>query len=105
MKKMYWWKMILVSTFFFFGMPLFVLAKSYSYESIDITIDIRKDTTFLVRETQTFQFSGEFHKGYRQVFLKDIDTRVEKLNKKLSISPILRPKNYFNELDNFIFHK
>lgn len=37
--------------------------------------------------------------------LKDIDTRIEKLSKRLSLSPILRPKNYFNELDNFVFNK
>ncbi len=66
--------MILVSIFFFFGMPLFVLAKSYIYESIDVAIDIGKDTTISIRETQTFQFSGEFHKGYREIDLKGTDT-------------------------------
>ncbi len=75
MKKTYWWKSIIVcSIFLSLVTPVFVLAKSYTYESIDVAIDIRKDTTIFVRETQTFQFSGEFHKGYRQVFLKDIDT-------------------------------
>lgn len=38
-------------------------------------------------------------------FFKDIDIRTERLSKRLSLSPILKPRNYFNELDNFIFHK
>ena len=37
--------------------------------------------------------------------LKDIDNKIDKINRRLSLSPILRPKNYFNELDNFVFHK
>jgi len=34
--------------------------------------------------------------------LQNIDLKIWKTSKKLLLSPILRPKNYFNELDNFI---
>jgi len=62
---------IFISLFFF--LPTAVWAKSYTYESIDVDIAIHEDATFTVREEQTFQFSGEFHKGYRKIILKDID--------------------------------
>ncbi|QQS61153.1 MAG: DUF2207 domain-containing protein [Candidatus Moraniibacteriota bacterium] len=73
MKKIHWWRILCVSVFFFFGMPLLVWAKSYTYESIDVDIDINKDATILVREKQVFQFSGEFHKGYREIILNGTD--------------------------------
>lgn len=37
--------------------------------------------------------------------LQNIDQKIDKLNRKILLTPILRPKNYFNELDNFIVMK
>lgn len=37
--------------------------------------------------------------------LQNIDQKIDKLNRKLLLTPLLRPKNYFNELDNFIVMK
>lgn len=40
-------------------------AKSYNYDSIKIDIQVNKDSTFDVAEKQTFNYQGEFHKGWR----------------------------------------
>ena len=39
--------------------------RSYSYDSIDTSIEIRRDTTFKVAERQTYDFHGEYHRGFR----------------------------------------
>jgi uncharacterized membrane protein YgcG len=55
------------------GVPS-VYASSYSYEAIDAEIIIHEDTTFTVRETQTYRFDGEFHKGWREIPLRGLST-------------------------------
>lgn len=47
-------------------------ANSYRYESIDADITIHPDATFTVRETQTYRFDGEFHKGWREIPLRGV---------------------------------
>ena len=68
-------KGLFVGSFLLFSFfPFSSYAKSYVYEDIDVDIFIQKDTTLRVEEMQTYRFEGEFHKGWRSVSLKDIDT-------------------------------
>jgi len=72
---------MLRNTPFFIFVLLFFLtaagevhAKSYEYVSIDADIAIHENTAFTVRETQTFDFDGEFHKGWREIPHNKLDT-------------------------------
>lgn len=56
-----------------FCLPSLAYAKSYSYTSISQDIQINQDTTFDVQETQTYNFEGEFHKGWRSIPFNKID--------------------------------
>lgn len=49
------------------GIPQISNAKSYYHPEIDFKIQINKDTTFEVLETQTFYFEGEYHQGWRRI--------------------------------------
>ena len=54
-------KLILVSLFLGLLLaPSFVQAKSWDFESWQVDIQINQDATFVVRETQTFNFHGNF---------------------------------------------
>ncbi len=48
-------------------------ARSYAYTNITTDITVRTDTTFDVRETQTYTFTGTYHKGWRAIPYKKID--------------------------------
>jgi len=69
MKKV--WALLFVVIF----LSLFdsVDAKSYFYESINADISINTDTTFTVRETQTFVFDGVFNEAWRSIPKKKFD--------------------------------
>jgi len=65
---------ILVLAFLgFFILPKISSAKSYYYENFNVDITINSDSTFDVKETQTFNFTGDFHYAYRGITLKDLD--------------------------------
>lgn len=51
---------ILIFNFILIG-PVFAQEKSWDFEKWLVNITINKDSTFLVRETQTFNFRGNFH--------------------------------------------
>ena len=47
-------------------------ARSYSYEAISQTYTINVDSTVDVAESQTFNYVGEYHKGWRAILLKGV---------------------------------
>ncbi len=53
--------------------------RSYNYDKIDVEIRVNTDTTFWVEEIQTYNFIGEYHKGWRSIPGRKIDaiTNVE----------------------------
>lgn len=58
-----------------FVVPTFLFAqdgRSYFYESISQKFTVNKDTTVDVEETQTYNFTGEYHKGWRSIVLKGV---------------------------------
>jgi len=62
-----------VITFVFVFAPVWVFAKSYQYKHIDVTLKVNPDAAVDVREELTFDFNGEFHKGWRSIALKGLD--------------------------------
>ncbi len=48
-------------------------AKSYSYDLINVFIKINQDSTFDVEEQQTFNYTGEYHNGWRSISLNKTD--------------------------------
>lgn len=48
-------------------------ARSYVYERIDTIYTINADSTVSVQEVQTFDFTGEYHLGYRSLSLAKTD--------------------------------
>lgn len=50
-----------------------VFAKSYFYKSIEVDIQINKDSTFDVVENQTYNLNGNFGYFYRDIKLKNLD--------------------------------
>ncbi|MDP3056958.1 MAG: DUF2207 domain-containing protein [bacterium] len=48
-------------------------AKSYSYDLIDVKININQDSTFDAEEQQTFNYIGEYHSGWRSILLNKTD--------------------------------
>ncbi len=50
-----------------------VSAKSYSYDLIDVKINVNQDSTFDVEEQQTFNYIGEYHTGWRSILLNKTD--------------------------------
>lgn len=48
-------------------------AKSYSYDLIDVKININQDSTFDVSEEQIFNYIGEYHDAWRSISLSKID--------------------------------
>lgn len=72
MKKAFF---ILILSFIFFGIAFAetVLAKDYYYESIEVTLQVNKDSTFDVTEKQTYRLNGSFGYFYRDIALKDLD--------------------------------
>lgn len=54
--------------------PVFAQAqRSYLYDSINTTLHIRSDATLEVTETQTFDFTGEYHMAFRYIPLSKLD--------------------------------
>ena len=49
---------------------VFAQEKSYYYDSIEVNININKDSTFDVAEKQCFNFTGNFHYAFRDIVLK-----------------------------------
>ncbi len=47
--------------------------RSYEYAAIETTLEVLPDTTFRVSEKQTYDFSGHYHKGYRNIPHDKID--------------------------------
>jgi len=54
--------------------PIFTFAKDYKYRHIDVTLRVNTNGTVDVREELTMDFNGEFHKGWRAINLKDLDS-------------------------------
>ena len=48
-------------------------AKSYTYKAINFDIQVNKDTTVDVTETETFSFEGNFHNAFRMLYLNKVD--------------------------------
>lgn len=48
--------------------------RSYQYDKIDVSIQVNKDSTFDVTEIQTYNYVGEYHKGWRSVSLNKISS-------------------------------
>jgi uncharacterized membrane protein YgcG len=63
---------VTLSLFFGAG-AAYAQQKTYSYDFIDVTLNVNKDTTVDVVERQRFNFNGEFHKGWRSIPLRKID--------------------------------
>jgi hypothetical protein len=58
-----------------FVLPIFVFAQSnrnYFYEKISQNFTVNSDTTVDVEEIQTYNFTGEYHKGWRSIPLKGV---------------------------------
>jgi len=47
--------------------------KSYYYDLIEVDIEINKDSTFYITETQTFNLNGNFGFFFRDIELKNLD--------------------------------
>lgn len=80
LKNNYFFKRIFIFIFLFiFLIPNFSLAadinenRNYFYEFIDITAQINEDSTVDITEKQTFNYSGQYNKGWRSISLKKID--------------------------------
>lgn len=75
MKKYFHYLLALSGIFLL--LPLVVSAqvedRSYNYDKIDVEIRVNTDTTFWVEETQTYNFNGEYHKGWRSIPGRKID--------------------------------
>ena len=41
--------------------------KSYEYASIDVTVQVNEDSSVRIEERQSFDFTGNFHKAYREI--------------------------------------
>jgi uncharacterized membrane protein YgcG len=48
--------------------------RNYQYSEITTDIQINQDTTFDVEERQTFDYTGEYHQGWRNISLNKIDS-------------------------------
>lgn len=64
--------LLVVFVYFAFCGSAFAAPKSYTYKSIDEEIKVNLDSTVDVTEHQTYDFQGNFHKGWRQISLKGI---------------------------------
>ncbi len=62
-----------ILVFLILFVPFLSFAKSYEYANIDVYIKINKDSTIDVAETQTYDFQGEFHNGWREIPLNKLD--------------------------------
>ncbi len=63
---------------FFDSSPSFISAqtedaRAYHYDSIGVEILVHKDTTFDVEEKQVFNYTGEYHKGWRSIPIQGLD--------------------------------
>jgi uncharacterized membrane protein YgcG len=58
---------LLLLTGFCLMTPCLAEAKSWDFESWQVDIQINQDATFVVRETQTFNFRGNFHWVEREI--------------------------------------
>lgn len=66
---------LISSVAIFLLMPAFALAEtsqSYFYENISQKFTVNKDTTVDVEESQTYNFTGEYHKGWRSIPLNKV---------------------------------
>lgn len=68
--------MLLLSLFFAFSPALAQEAdnNSYSYDIIAFNFQVNPDSTVTVEERQTFNYQGEFHKGWRFIPLSGVGT-------------------------------
>lgn len=68
-------KKILFLSLILFCLPFLAGAqtKEYSYDSIEVKIEINQDSTFKVFEKQTYRLNGSFGYFYRDIQLKDLD--------------------------------
>ncbi|HSX39737.1 MAG TPA: DUF2207 domain-containing protein, partial [Candidatus Saccharimonadales bacterium] len=64
---------IFISTGFFGTTQSRAVVKSYKYDSIVAKITVNPDSTFDVAETQTFNFTGNFHFAFRTIRFSKID--------------------------------
>lgn len=72
MQKLEIKKIILASLVLLFLNITFAEAKNYSYDSIDLKIQINKDSTFDVEEKLSYDFIGDFHAADRIISLNKI---------------------------------
>ena len=49
-------------------------SRSYYYDSIDITVNVNSDSTVDIIENQTYNFTEEYHKGWRSISFSKIDS-------------------------------
>jgi len=63
--------LFLFSSIFYFLLAdsIFAQEKSYFYDSINVAININKDSSFDVAEKQCFNFTGNFHYGHSYLSL------------------------------------
>src|SRR3989338_9606898 len=64
-------RLLLILSLVCFVLPTFAhsqgIGRQYWYESIFQDITINQDSTFTVRETQTYHFVGAYHKAFREI--------------------------------------
>ncbi len=91
--------------------PVFAQTKIYEYDLIDTKITVNQDSTFDVEESQTFNFTGNFHKVFRSSPLHRTDNISDILvidgtkNVNLTYSDTRRdPLNPLNK-DHFTYYK
>lgn len=56
-----------------FMFPSFAEARSYQYDSIKIDYSVNADSTVFVTESQIFNYSGLYNKGWRSISHKGVD--------------------------------
>jgi len=57
----------------YFGCQAEILAKNYYYQSIQVDVQVNPDSTFDVKEKQTYNLEGDFGFFYREIELKNLD--------------------------------
>ncbi len=106
--------------FYVFVASLFLLSfgnvsaqenKTYYYKSFDANITVEKDSSFTVEEKQLYSYSGEFHKGYRNIPLKGMSdiSEVEVIDGEAG-APLQYSSNVFDKLsptswNKYTYHK
>jgi len=72
----------IISTLFLIA-PVFLFAqtnRNYYYENISQKFTVNQDTSVNVEETQTYNFTGEYHKGWRSIPLNKVSDIINNIN-------------------------